>query len=300
MSAKTFTTGNDSELIERVPITREPGRSHKAMKLELPTLDAGGQLRISAECQVTTDEAVYSYAPRVAAHLAGGSLSATSKAAVNSHHHVFYFWRVLRLTERWPADPLLLSLRASHPGARNDDTLLVGQNEPDGSVDQDAGRLNALWVSADAKVQKFSSRHLKPVVPIDKEKRTVISSVQVKDLRKGDQIEVRSLYSFNAPDRWTRLTTRVILADRPEQDEPRIGGHADEVCPYRAEFSEANGSNVRGDGQVRKAGVLPVRVDQRKPLFVNVVAIAADPQRPTGSHGDVKLKESLTRAWVWS
>ena len=79
---RVATTGNDSELVKTLPITRRPGAAERVVISMspgvLPDLVAGDRLRVTAELQVTNNcnfsnprcvGPVYHYAPMVRARL---------------------------------------------------------------------------------------------------------------------------------------------------------------------------------------------------------------------------------------
>ena len=137
----------------------------------LPDLKAGDRLEVSAELEVTTDLTTaelqankgkgcyskpYDYPPKVTAALVlatakgrrtpapGTAVIATKTAAVEheAHHFVFVFNRVaIKVPSNWKGRGAVnLVLRANAARARPGHCLLVGANEPDGTVQTRHGR----------------------------------------------------------------------------------------------------------------------------------------------------------------
>jgi len=145
------------------PTGRAPSR--------MPNVAPGDRLRVMAEAEVTTDcehrnpacvGEPYTYAPVVQARLllAGSWRAAEAKGrgrlieelrprslSHKQHHRVITFTdaellvREQDLPRRGGRPHLNLSLDAHHRQARRGHKLLIGENEPDGSVGQDKGRL---------------------------------------------------------------------------------------------------------------------------------------------------------------
>jgi hypothetical protein len=175
-------TGNDSELVDTLPITRRAARKPRVvMSLgpsDLPTLRRGDRLEASAELQVS-DTCVkagprcigrrYSYSPFASArlilaageHVRGGrrAIPLTTRRSVhcgqrrpNRNHHCVLVFRHARRRiahpRRLPCRParcfLNLVAEAHHDGARAGNVMVVGADGPGGSVQQDKGRLNAV------------------------------------------------------------------------------------------------------------------------------------------------------------
>jgi hypothetical protein len=173
------TTGDKSELLETLPITKQPSKSARVVMSmtpnQLPSLQTGDQLEVSAEVEVTTDcraptsECVrepYEFNPKVGARLvlaaspdtASGLEIAPRQEIVcrqkipDRQHHC-----VMVLT---PA-PLQVDLGALPCGTANchinlvmdtfhrrgsvkRNVLLVGANNRNGRIVQDKGRVNAV------------------------------------------------------------------------------------------------------------------------------------------------------------
>jgi hypothetical protein len=183
------TTGNHSELVKTIPITRGHRAAQRvAMSLgprKLGRLEAGEQLRMNGEVQVTLTcykpglprciGRSYSFSPRVEARLvlADGARVASGSGAIplstwgglvcsaqrpnRNHHCVMIFPRITATVPSASALPcrparchVNLVLAADNPDARPRDRLIVGTDRPNGTVAQDKGRLNAVEIAPGA------------------------------------------------------------------------------------------------------------------------------------------------------
>jgi hypothetical protein len=326
--AVACTTGNESELRETIGITRGPGRGRVVMRLSdgrrpgsftrLPGLAPGDRLRVTAEVEVTTDCETanpacvgnpYKYAPIVTATLLlTGDRGATAPGSTalrlagrrvrcshRRHHRVIVFTRAgLQVPEAglpWSGPSFVnLVLDAHHPKARDGDRLLIGENEPDGSVGGDKGRINAIRLRPSGERPHGRARTEKRLareIPVDKEKRTVVYSRRLTELRDDEELDVRAGLTVSAAHLSypARISTRLILADDPGQDDD--GGRAAEIAPFNGEISENNGFNcLRARACTsRKVGVLRCLESAGQPVYVNLIAVAGDPFRK-GRPGD--------------
>ena len=319
--AVACTTGRNSELKETIAITRRPGRDRRVvMRLadgrhghrftRLPELRPGDRLRVTAEVEVTTDCETanpacvgnpYEYSPIITATLlltgdreatAGGrtALSLATRrvrCSQRRHHRVIVFTRAgLLIPEAglpWSGPSFLnLILDAHHPRARDGDLLLVGENEPDGSVGGDKGRLNAIRLRPSRERPRERVRTAKRLareIPVDKNKRTVVYARRLNDLRDDEDLEVRAALTVSAAHLSypARISTRLILADSPRQADD--GGRAAEIAPFNGEISENNGTNcLRARACTsRKVGVLRCHAAAGRPMYVNLIAVSGDP-----------------------
>jgi hypothetical protein len=286
----------------------------------LPDLDPGDRLRVLAEIEVTTDcehpgegchRRAYSYAPEVEAQLllaadpklterAKGEAVAIGKAKVQPcthrrHHQVLVLDETLDVRTRtiaWTGPSYVsLVLGASSPKAEAGQFLLVGQNEPDGTVKGDMGgiRVVRLRPGAQAAPPPAQTESLEVNrVPIEKGLRTVVYSLELRDLRKGEQLEVRSRLVTSAgglPEK-ARISTRLVLADGRGDGDP--GEHAKKVASFNGHVSKLNGFNCLPEEEhsiTEKVGVVRIKRSARRPLYLNLVAVSASPEHgiPPGS-----------------
>jgi hypothetical protein len=114
-----------------------------------------------------------------------------------------------------------LVLDAHHPAAGRRHALLIGENEPDGTVGGDKGRINALRLRDDPPrpdpLRARSAEHEK--IPVDRERRTVIYSLPLERLGEGAQLAVQARLATSSAHLSfpTRVSTHLILADRRDQ-----------------------------------------------------------------------------------
>jgi hypothetical protein len=175
---RVATTGNRSELVETMPITKRPAINPRVvMSLvpgNLPTLQTGDQLEVTAEVEVTTDcrasvsECVaepYEFNPKVGAILvladspntaAGFALAPRQEIVCRQklpdrQHHCMIVLTPPALQVDLGALPcapgrcfLNLVLDAYHRRSKKADVVLIGANNRNGRIVQDKGRLNAV------------------------------------------------------------------------------------------------------------------------------------------------------------
>lgn len=305
-------------------ITFGPGRD---VDTSLPDLKAGDRLEICAELEVTTDltprqardnptvkpaGVTYDYAPEVVAQLllARGPEVVTAsrgqgvalggaqrmKLSHEQHHGVFVFdgagdgsiFKLPAAGLSWDtASYVNLVLSASHPAAKSGNVLLVGQNEPDGSVEGDMGAICAIRYRPAKQTPPapiIETHNRVTSLPLQGEVKRVVYSLALKELQANEQLRVRvdldtSARSIGYP---ARLKTRVFLADSPAQLDPDGRAHANEVASSKGQITKGNGFNcLPGSASVRysKVGVLRMVANAKRPLYLNVVAVAGDPEK---------------------
>ena len=297
---RVSTTGDNSELIDRIPITKRSGVKRRVvMSLgpnRLPTLQPGDLLRVSSEVQLTVNCDVksprcvgplYHYNPEanISLHLTdsrgstGGVLLAPPKRTVcrqrlplREHHCVIVFSKAelnVRAAASLPCPPdgcfVNLVIDASDKRAGKGDVLLVGGNRPDGSIPQDRGRVNAIVFSpgdGDYPEPTRSDVRVRGALPLDLKSRVVYSQ-RLVNVRAGDQLEVNAAVFTDINHlRYNAVTTtRVLLAER------RRATHSGAFARRLGgdgEITESNGYNCTLNKPVcisRKAGVLRVTRD---------------------------------------
>jgi hypothetical protein len=288
-----------------------PGGGGHTRILSLPDLMPGDRLDVTAEIEVTTDatkrrDAVgtpYEYDPVVYARLLLSAdpeatqlgdralpLCETSSERVThrEHHRVIVFERAGILIPDaglpWAAPShVSLVLSAHHPSARDGDLLLLGENDPDGTVVGDRGRIQAIRLRpADQAPPSTVSEAtaLTEAIPVRKGERTVVYSLGLDDLEEGEQLVVQATMTTSAAQLGypTRVSSRLFLATDPTQEEP--GGEAAAVAALRGKVTERNGFNClpeHGQCTTRKVGIAALRKTTQGRLFVNLVAVCADP-----------------------
>jgi hypothetical protein len=176
------TTGNHSELVQSIPITRSPKENQTvAMSIppeKLPDLLAGDELRVNAEIQPSTTcvergsrcvgrryrinpfmraRLVLADAADPAAsaiELAPGESVRCTQRRPNRNHHCPLVFRSASLEisnlGALPCPPdacyVNLLLSADHPKAKPGNRIVLGGDRPSGKVAQDKGRISAITV----------------------------------------------------------------------------------------------------------------------------------------------------------
>jgi hypothetical protein len=331
--ALVMTTGDNSELTDHLDITNTKGaNATTVMSLPLSNVKAGDRLRVSSEFQVTTDclnaagrcsnyedSAVghpYDYNPLVDARLVlASSSSAITGAPITGvlerrcrqqlpyrHHHCTLVFPSTTFDVPSGDQGRYVNLVASgwspQGEAQPGDRLLVGENEPDGSILGDKGRVNAVRLrpdpSAVGTVQTLSSTA--PVttnLPIGNGsiENTVVFSRRLDNLKRNEQLEVAANLDTDIgqdqdPARPNYLPynvlirPRLILASTPTST--KVSDLAKKVSTSKGEITEANGFNCTHHDKTaslspwdspchaQKAGVIKLTGDAKK-LYVNLV-----------------------------
>jgi hypothetical protein len=320
------TTGNDSELRRTIPITKKSGKKPRvALSLgpsQVPSLRSGDRLKTTSELQVTTDcyeksarcvGRPYTYNPIVSArvvlanapNVTGGEgavelgserLKCRQKPPDREHHCVIVFDASLDIPDAsaLPCNAsnchLNVSAEAHNPkksGKRN--KLIIGEDEPDGSIVQDKGRLNAIRFSpADQPpVQpRITNSVLTDSVPIRKGDDVVVFSQQVDGLKANDQIVANAgmTTSIESLPYAVLIRSRLVLTTEPTK--PNAGRAVREITTPNGELSEANGFNCTQRNPIcntEKVGAITMTkdaVDEKGdpiPLYVNLVLNTAKP-----------------------
>jgi hypothetical protein len=319
-------TGRD--VVQKIPITRHAER-HRAVVLSLgpnrlPDLAAGATLRVSAELHVSTTCVTpdprcigrrYSFNPTFSAQIVlAGSPRATSGAGTlpltsrvehncgqrrpNRNHHC-----VITLPETPVpiADPsqlpcavgscyLNLVADAHSRHAKHGNKLVIGNDQPDGTVHGGRGQLNAVIVPPGQQLlaQTLSTgTALGPDIPVGTRHsgfQTVVYSVRLDGLRAGDVITASALQrtgvgTFPVP---LFVGTELILTGRPDRTDT-----ATHFATDKGRLDPANGFNCthgrspyHNPCKSRKVGVVTITHDafdsagEPKPLYVNLITRA--------------------------
>ena len=287
----------------------------------LPDIEPGDRLLVLAELEVTTDAEdanhpgrignPYSYAPRVEASLLlaaddGQTEEKPRRALALSrpwretlsharHHGVVVFpkgeLKVPRRGLPWGgASHVNLVLGASHRRAAGGDLLLVGQNEKTPVVVQDMAGIRVVRLRPGNQPERAATRDANcrvAGIPVAK-RQTLVFSHRLDDLRRGEQLVVRARLTTDASPLGyaARISSRLFLADSESQLEPG-GGTAASVASWKGHLSKQTGFNCLPEDGARttlKFGVLRVLDDPGRPLFLNLVAVSADPFGGAGAN----------------
>jgi hypothetical protein len=225
------TSGQRSELLKTIPVTKSPGAEPRVvMSLgpgQLPSLIAGDRLRVSGEVQITADCTFqrprcagrpYRYSPVLRGRLvlAGGiqvtggagavSLSGTDtnvcrqKTGDREHHCMLVPRGGIDIGggEALPCDPGSCAVNfvvdASDPRASSGDVVVVGGQRPNGDVLHDKGRVNAVRLRGDTDPLTSTlsgSGRVHEALPLNLSKQVVYSQ-KLEGLRDQEQLEVEA------------------------------------------------------------------------------------------------------------
>lgn len=226
---KVSTTGNNSELLKTIPITRG-GTERVVMSMtpsRLPALMKGDLLRVTAELQITADciapkprcaGSPYHYNPQLEAKLilARGMGVTGGKDAVSlarpernycrqslphrEHHCMLVFthggYEVHNEGELPCEGPhscyVNVVVEARSPRARPGDVMVVGGNRPNGAILQDKGRINAIRLRPNSEDQASmlkATGRVHGALPPNLSKQVVYSQ-RLEGLEEGEQLVV--------------------------------------------------------------------------------------------------------------
>jgi hypothetical protein len=321
------TSGDKSELIDRVPITRRQGQGERvAMRIpqsELETIEAGDRLRASAEVQISTTCLVrserchgrsYDINPTITAQIVlsrgpkarSPSRPLSKRYSVlckqnrpNRNHHctiaipntVTRIGRPSRLPCKPSACYVNLLLSAHNPHAKRGYFVVLGGDRPDGSLEQDKGRVTVVQAHKGVRAP-YRSRSVQllrdrlPLTVEDFDKRRIVYSVPISAPQKGEVLvfDAKFVSAISALPFNTFISARVIIATGPKKT--RSTNKAETAVPLKGEATESNGFNctlgpsgfanaciARKSGAVRfRETVVEKRTGQPKTLYLNVLA----------------------------
>jgi hypothetical protein len=343
--ALVSTSGDKSERTDHLDITNAQGAAPKAvMSLPLSRVQAGDRLKVSSELEVTTDcidsaghcshysdGAVghpYDYNPLVDTQLVlASSPDATTGTPLTGlleqrcrqqlpyrHHHCVPVFPSTTFDVPADASGLYVNLVASawnpHGDAQPGDRLIVGEDEPDGSIVEDKGRVNAVRLRPDASGGTGTLSTASPLttsLPIgnDSIANTVVFSQRLDNLKRNEQLEVAANLDTDigqdqdpaAPNYLpynVLIHSSLILTGSPTST--KISALAKDVSTSQGQITEANGFNCTHHDktisqswwdspcQTQKAGVIRMTGDAKK-LYVNLV-VGTQAKRATPQPGD--------------
>lgn len=284
---RVATTGNGSELVKTLPITRSPGANPRVVMSmgpgELPELAFGDRVEVTAEMQVTGNcghqdprcrGPIYKYAPDVRGTLilaasenatgGPGTLKisgteheeCTQRRPDYEHHCVLVFTGAgftIRDPGRLPcaldACHINLVAHASHPQARSGELITVGGLRPDGAIPQDRGRINVVRYR-DASPADFTSTttEARQKRRIPPDlKRRVVYSKRLEGLEADEQLAVLARYATDISHLRYAVRTSVRLILAESPNATRQGDFVKANASLQGEVSENNGSNCTQD-----------------------------------------------------
>jgi hypothetical protein len=315
---KVATTGNRSELVDTIPITKKPQVSPRVIMSLTPgvlgALQNGDQLEVNTEAEITTDcrfessECVgepYNFNPKIGARIVI-STSTTSAAGFevvprqevncrqktpNRQHHCVFTLRpgpfqVDLATLGCPASGCFVNLvmDAWHKrGSPKRNVILIGANNRNGKIKQDKGRLNAirtrnpLTAPPPDPAGTFTTGTIEPTtnaIPLNPAGEQVIYSVELANLRDGEQLYVRGGLTTDVSQLMhnANVSTKIFLTDSPAQTDR--GVLSQEVADLKGEITENNGFNCtrkQTPCPSNKVGVLAIKKDATAPLYANLI-----------------------------
>ncbi len=279
---RVATTGNGSELVKTLPITRRPGAEPRVVMSmgphRLPSLLSGDRLRVTAELQVTGNcrsrgprcvGRPYHYAPDVRAQLViarhanttGGpgalAISARRHEACSQqrpdyeHHCVLVFTRggvtINPARLPCPLDRCYVNLVADahHARAEHGDLLMVGGLKPNGSIPQDRGRINVVRYrhAGSGDATKTSTEHRRKRRLRPDFRRRVVLSKELGGLEAGEQLAVSAAMATDVSHLRYAVRTSARLILTDSPSATRQSEFAKRLAIGRGEISENNGSN---------------------------------------------------------
>jgi hypothetical protein len=284
---RVATTGNGSELVKTLPITRKRGAEQRVVMSmrprTLPSLARGDHLRLTSELQITVNCAfpsprcvgpIYRYDPVLRAHLIiapnPGATGGPGTLAVSGyqrdtctehkpdreHHCVLVFTQaglVIRREDQLPCpiDDCYVNLVAdAHSGhAKPGDVVLVGGNRPDGTIPQDRGRINAIrYRGVTAPDFPSTATHNRLITAIPPDfQRRVVYSKRLNGLRAREQLAVSAGMRTDITHVPYAVRTSSRLILADSPTATRQGGFVKRVAGLNGEISENNGFNCTQD-----------------------------------------------------
>ncbi len=278
------TTGDNSELLRGVPISKRPGKLDRvAMSIPPSSFDpieVGDRLRVNGEVQVSTTcvergprcfGTHYNVNPKVTARIVLSSEPSSSvgftpmgdsrtqlckQTRPNRNHHCTIalpnFETTISDLSAVPCAPdacyVNLIVGAYNRKAKPGNRIVLGGDQPDGSVQQDKGRLNIVQAHPTVPLPQMSQTTtlIEPNLPLtigDSEKRRVVYSLPITAPQQGDVITFDSSFTTNITSlRFnTFISSRVILAETPTS--AKSTGLAKRATAYKGQGTESNGFN---------------------------------------------------------
>jgi hypothetical protein len=284
-TAATYaTSGDNSERLKGVPISKRPGKLDRvAMSIapdQYDPIQVGDRLRVSGEVQVSTTcvepgarcvGTHYEINPKVTARivLSPGPLASDgflplsdSKTQMckqrrpNRNHHCTIALPNTETTisdlAALPCPPeacyINLIVGAASPKAKRGNKVVLGGDQPDGSVEQDKGRLNVVQAHPTVPLPQTSqtSTLVEPSLPLtigDSEKRRVVYSLPIVAPQQGEILTFDTSFrtDISALRFNTFISSRVILAETPTS--AKSTGLAKRATAYKGQGTESNGFN---------------------------------------------------------
>jgi hypothetical protein len=310
---RMHTSGDRSELVPSIPI-RKRASPVPVMRIEpdeLGELGAGDTLETSAEIEVSVTCVTpgtrcvgsrYRYDPQVAGRISivdraskdAGSVVLDrsrlrcSQSLPHRNHHCVLVFGIERTDVGADCETcaLELALSARHGKAGPGDRLVIGSDSHEG-VERDRGRLNASVIEADAPAPRVDVRRspVRSSIPVANRKgstpKRVLFSSRIGELGAFEQVsvEAKAYVRTSGLPYSTFLGSQLVLADDPKA--VHSPAWVRDAALLQGEVTEKNGFNcTRGRSahdnpcEIHKVGVVRMRRDADKRLYVNLVAEA--------------------------
>lgn len=311
-------TGRDAERRETLPIKRRAGAGRRVvLSLALPRLRRHDRIRIGAEVATSTTcvtrgprciGRMYRFDPRMRARIVlaakarttGGKASRPVSRATrlscgqrrpNRNHHcplvIDDAGIKVGKPSRLPCKPrqcrLNVVLSAHHPDARGGEVIVVGGDQPNGTVKQDKGRLSAAIVRAGRqrlKVHDYVTRQRRQsrLQASFSGGHEVTYSRRLSTLRRGDVLIVRARQRSALPGNDPYfISNRIMVSSKPDSTRPTP--LSKRAVTSQGTVTRTSGFNCTGGPSAfrspcrsRKIGIVRIKRTPRRPLFVNLVS----------------------------
>jgi hypothetical protein len=284
---RVATTGNSSELVKTLPITRRPGTAKRVVMSmgphSLGDLLLGDRVRITAEFQVTGNcghpdprcvGPIYHFSPKLRGRLiladddrdTGGpdtlALAPSKRQGCSQrrpdyeHHCVLVFTRAGFAVDdpaQLPCAPdscfVNFVADAHHPRARRGDLLMVGGLRPDGTIPQDRGRINAVRYRGVTPRDYTTSS---TAVPHRRRlppdlSKRVVYSAPLDRLERGEQLAISATMRTDISRLRYAVRTSARLILADSPNATRQSPLVKRVAVGQGEIAENNGSNCTQD-----------------------------------------------------
>jgi hypothetical protein len=316
---KTVVTGRRAELRPTVPIAARAGEKTKSvLSVELPRLRTGERVRLNGEVTITLTcvEQIsrcighsYKFDPHLRARVVLADEAAQTGASTvpvsdpvsltceqtrpNRNHHCpltieggsFTVGKLSDLPCKPTSCRLNMALDAYDHRARSNEFVVVGADQPDGSVEGGKARLSAAVSMGRIEEAKRSTKHrVNRIVPASFDGgKTVVYSQRLDNLQAGDVLVVRSEQRTAIKRLPYFLSNQIILTTRRQASKPSAdtrraisrSGLATETTGFNCTLGH---SAFRSPCLSIKAGMATVESVPRdargrpKPIYVNLIS----------------------------
>lgn len=320
-SLRSVVTGHRAELRKTVPIAERSGeKTRSAVSVRLPRLSRGDKVRLNGEVTISTTcvEQIrrcigrsYDFDPRLRAQIVlssgrdivGSRTTAVSKPVTltcqqtrpNRNHHCpltientsFNVHALRKLPCQAKDCHLNLTLDASNHNATGEEFVVVGSDQPDGSVEGGKARVSATVSHGRIKVdERRTTRRINDSLPpsFDGGKRVVYSQ-KLDNLKRNDVLLIEAVQRTAIEDLPYFVSDQIVVTTRRNAYRPsaltrRIvsrSGLASETTGFNCTIGS---SAFQSPCTSRKAGMATIesvpknRRGQPKALYVNLVSRA--------------------------